>query len=374
MMLLCGEIDNKMRKGGSMRLKKVHSTFLTAALACSLAVTPVFANPAEDAENLKNQKTEAESELSNLQTQFDTLIQKANELELKLIKTGEAIIQAQADLEAAEEKKEEQYEAMKKRIKFMYESGTGSATVEKVMTSGDMSSMLSQAEYSQKMHEYDREQLKEYTNTVTEIENLQKTLEEEQKNLEATEKEYEAEQATLTETINSKKDEITNLDGMIQEAARKAEEKRKAEEERRRREEEAKNNVTPEQPVTPSNPNNGSSGGSGAAPYDPVTGNVIVDRAYGCIGLPYVWGATGPNSFDCSGLVGYCLTGGYGRVGTTYTFMGWPRVSDPQPGDVCTNWDHCGIYIGNGMMIHAPQPGENVKIGPVQAGMVYVRR
>ena len=55
--------------------------------------------------------TEAESELSNLQTQFDTLIQKANELELKLIKTGEAIIQAQADLEAAEEKKEEQYEA-----------------------------------------------------------------------------------------------------------------------------------------------------------------------------------------------------------------------------------------------------------------------
>lgn len=49
-----------------MRLKKVHSTFLTAALACSLAVTPVFANPAEDAENLKNQKTEAESELSNL--------------------------------------------------------------------------------------------------------------------------------------------------------------------------------------------------------------------------------------------------------------------------------------------------------------------
>ena len=374
MMLLCGEIDNKMRKGGSMRLKKVHSTFLTAALACSLAVTPVFANPAEDAENLKNQKTEAESELSNLQTQFDTLIQKANELELKLIKTGEAIIQAQADLEAAEEKKEEQYEAMKKRIKFMYESGTGSATVEKVMTSGDMSSMLSQAEYSQKMHEYDREQLKEYTNTVTEIENLQKTLEEEQKNLEATEKEYEAEQATLTETINSKKDEITNLDGMIQEAARKAEEERKAEEDRRRREEEAKNNVPPEQPVTPSNPNNGSSGGSGAAPYDPVTGNVIVDRAYGCIGLPYVWGATGPNSFDCSGLVGYCLTGGYGRVGTTYTFMGWPRVSDPQPGDLCTNWDHCGIYIGNGMMIHAPQPGENVKIGPVQAGMVYVRR
>ena len=79
------------------------------------------------------------------------------------------VIKLTTDQKVFQEKKEEQYEAMKKRIKFMYESGTGSATVEKVMTSGDMSSMLSQAEYSQKMHEYDREQLKEYTNTVTEI-------------------------------------------------------------------------------------------------------------------------------------------------------------------------------------------------------------
>ena len=41
---------------------------------------------------------------------------------------------------------------------------------------------------------------------------------------------------------------------------------------------------------------------------------------------------------------GDCLTGGYGWVGTTYTFMDGLRVSDPQPGDVCTNRDHCGIY------------------------------
>lgn len=106
----------------------------------------------------------------------------------------------------------------------------------------------------------------------------------------------------------------------------------------------------------------------------PVTGNSIVDRAYGELGKPYVWGAAGPHSFDCSGLVSYCITGQYGmRIGTTGTFMGWTRVSDPQPGDICTNDHHCGIYIGGGQMIHAPQSGDVVKVSAVHANMIYVR-
>ena len=104
-----------------------------------------------------------------------------------------------------------------------------------------------------------------------------------------------------------------------------------------------------------------------------VSGNSVVSRAYSQLGKPYEWGASGPNSFDCSGFVGYCLTGSYSRIGTTTTFMGWTRVSNPQPGDVVTNADHCGIYIGNGQMIHAPHTGDVVKIGPVQSSMIYVR-
>ena len=102
-------------------------------------------------------------------------------------------------------------------------------------------------------------------------------------------------------------------------------------------------------------------------------GSNAVERANSCLGLPYVWGATGPGSYDCSGLVGYCLTGSHDRIGTTYTYMGWPRATNPQPGDVCTSWSHCGIYIGNGQMIHAPQTGDVVKVGPVQSGMIIVR-
>ena len=98
-----------------------------------------------------------------------------------------------------------------------------------------------------------------------------------------------------------------------------------------------------------------------------------VSRAYSCLGAPYVWGGVGPYGYDCSGLVSYCLTGEHTRLGTTYTFMGYPQVSNPQPGDICTSWSHCGIYIGNGQMIHAPQSGDVVKIGPVQSGMIIVR-
>ena len=102
-------------------------------------------------------------------------------------------------------------------------------------------------------------------------------------------------------------------------------------------------------------------------------GSTMVARAQSCLGRPYSWGAVGPGSFDCSGLVSYCIAGDNVRVGTTYTFMNYPQVSNPQPGDICTSETHCGIYIGNGQMIHAPQTGDVVKVGPVQAGMIIVR-
>lgn len=104
-----------------------------------------------------------------------------------------------------------------------------------------------------------------------------------------------------------------------------------------------------------------------------VSGNTVVSRAYSQLGKPYKWGACGPDSFDCSGFVSYCLTGSYSRLGTTNTFMGWTRVSNPQPGDVVTTSTHCGIYIGGGQMIHAPQTGDVVKVSPVRSNMIYVR-
>ena len=122
-----------------------------------------------------------------------------------------------------------------------------------------------------------------------------------------------------------------------------------------------------------SNKNNASSSATNNSKPQSVSGNSVVNRAYSQLGKPYEWAAVGPNSFDCSGLVSYCLTGSYSRLGTTGTFMGWTRVSNPQPGDICVNSHHCGIYIGGGQMIHAPQTGDVVKVSSVHSGMIYVR-
>lgn len=393
-MHICGDIDNIIGKGEKMGFKRVHSAFIATVLTCSLAVTPVFAEPdtleslQNKQEDLQNQKAAAQDELNSLQSELNTIMEKTAELEDQLIAKGEEIIQAKEDLKVAEEKRDEQYDAMKLRIKYMYETGSGTATMEKVMTSGDISSMLTQAEYSQQVHEYDREQLQEYADTVQEIEDLQDKLETEMTNLEDLEAEYQKQQEELNTTISTKQDEVSDLDSMIQEAARKvqeekdrqeaeAERQRQLEEQQRQQEAAAQTGSTGGGTSTGGGSSNvsnsgGSSGGADTS-YDAVTGNAIVDRAYSKIGCWYEWGAVGPNTFDCSGLVSYALTGSYSRLGTTYTFMGWTRVSNPQPGDICTSSTHCGIYIGGGQMIHAPHTGAQVTIGPVPSNMIYVR-
>lgn len=136
-----------------------------------------------------------------------------------------------------------------------------------------------------------------------------------------------------------------------------------------------RNNTTSSNSSSSSNSNksNASSSATNDSKPQSVSGNSVVNRAYSQLGKPYQWGAVGPNSFDCSGLVSYCLTGSYSRLGTTGTFMGWTRVSSPQPGDICVNSHHCGIYIGGGQMIHAPRTGDVVKVSSVHSGMIYVR-
>lgn len=383
-----------------MNYRRVRGAVIATALTCSLVVTPVFAAPdsleslQDEQDSLNAQKSEAESELSSLQSQLETLLTKTAELEDKLITTGQEISQAEDDLAVAEEKRQDQYDAMKLRIKYIYESGGDAVTLEKILSSGDITSMLTQAEYSQKVHEYDRKQLQEYAQTVQEIEDLQNTLETEMENLQDLEADYQAQQEELNTTITSKQDEISNLDGMLQEAARKVLEEQQRQAQAAAAEEESEDAGEESGSGTENtggaggsdtsndsndsndagNDNSDNGGSSGGSDYDEATGNSVVDRALSQLGKPYAWGMAGPDSYDCSGLVSYALTGSYVHTWSTYDFMGWTQVSDPQPGDICTSWTHCGIYIGNGQMVHAPQTGDVVKISSVHSGMIFVRR
>lgn len=99
---------------------KFKQVFLASVLASSMVVTPVFA---DDVSNLQNSKNAAQSEVNSLQSELQTLIEKMSKLEDDLVSTGQQITQAQDDLTVAKEKEHQQYEDMKKRIKYMYEEG-----------------------------------------------------------------------------------------------------------------------------------------------------------------------------------------------------------------------------------------------------------
>lgn len=367
---------------------------ITAVVTSSMIVTPVLAAPSVD--DLKKEKAAKQNEVSSLQSQLTTLMGKVNTLESELIQTGEDITKAQSDLVVAQKKEKEQYAAMKKRIKYMYEAGNDSA-FETLVTSDDFTDLLSKAEYVQNVHSYDRKQLQEYVETKQQISDLKDSLEKDQKELESKQVEYEKQGDNLNNLITSKSSEVANLDSEIQaaaeaaarEAAERAAREAAAKEAERQQAAASNHNAasTSNRNNTTSNRNNTTSSSSASVATKPshsssstttsgtnANGGLIVSRAYSQLGKPYVWGAYGPNSFDCSGFVSYCLTGSYTRLGTTLTFMGWTRVSNPQPGDVVTTATHCGIYIGNGQMIHAPHTGDVVKVGPVQSGMIYVRR
>lgn len=90
--------------------------------------------------------------------------------------------------------------------------------------------------------------------------------------------------------------------------------------------------------------------------------NEAVKRAYQCIGIMYEWGGCSPTGMDCSGLVSYAIRGKYGHVWNTLTYMSWQEIpaNQAQPGDVLVTSSHCGLYIGNGKMIHAPTFGQAV--------------
>jgi cell wall-associated NlpC family hydrolase len=113
-----------------------------------------------------------------------------------------------------------------------------------------------------------------------------------------------------------------------------------------------------------------SSPGSVAAPNSRAA--EAVAYAYGKLGSPYVWGATGPDAFDCSGLAQAAYrAAGISLPRTTYAQINAGRRisrSELLPGDLVffySGISHVGIYVGNGQMIHAPNPSAPVRLAPV---------
>lgn len=154
--------------------------------------------------NLQSYISELDSNLTQMQTNID-------ELETKISDKEEEIQKAQEELKAAEEEQEAQYQAMIRRMCFMYERGE-ETYLELFMESKSFGEMLNRANYIEQVTAYDRKKLEEYAQQVKLVEVTRQTLEEEKETLDTAKEELEQEQANMESLLADKKTQMAGVE------------------------------------------------------------------------------------------------------------------------------------------------------------------
>lgn len=410
--------------------KKVLSALLTATLLFSIGM-PAFATPNEEVienqakydeltakiDEITGQVYALDAEIEPLMETIENNKAEVEEIKIEVENTEKEIETTKADIEKSEE-------VLGKRIREFYKSGGQVNYLTLLFSAESFNDLISKIDSTTRIVNIDKELIAELEEkkanlnekvTVLEerkaevikltkeseaaldelnakkaeqeiaIEQLNAEQEEFEKNyLSVSERKLVAHQQSVLETSNDKNelqaaiDQLTSIrDNQIKSEIVKQEisdsiyygtiklEEIIEAEEAKEAEEAAK--AAAQQQI--SSPNRGeiTSGTASSA-----SGNAIVSYAYNFIGTPYVYGATGPDAFDCSGFTSYVYANaaGINITRTTYSQMGvgTPVSYDQlQPGDLVFTYggDHVGIYVGGGQYIHAPQPGDSVKVSNI---------
>lgn len=354
------------------------------------------------ASGLEGKKDALDEEIDELDGTLIELIASISLLEEEIEEKKEQIVQVGVELEAAEAKEEEQYDAMKMRIKFMYERGDRNY-MQLLLESRSISDMLNKADYIEKLYKYDRRLLAEYEETRQQVADLKVELEEEEAALEAEEYELKEEQGALEVALNQKKAEAKNYEVQIAQinqsaAAYKALIKQQttqikqleAEEAARKAAEEAAKKKSSSSSSTATTASASKAGNNTVAVSQAVSliqsasgssrGKEIASFACRFIGNPYVAGGTSlTNGADCSGFTQAVLrefgisvprnSSSQRECGTGVSY------EEAQPGDLICYAGHVGMYIGNGYIVHASTQKTGIKITPATyRSILAVRR
>ena len=226
----------------------------------------------KEKEQLEQQKQAAEQEQNALSEQLNSIIAQMQETNAKVDQKAVEIEQAENDLINAKIDENNQYESMKKRIRFMYENG-GGELLEILFTSDSMAELLNKAEYISKITEYDRNMLVEFQKIVTEVQEKEAALKAEYEELGALQAQVGEQQTQVQTLLDSKGIEIANLESAIGAKASELQaliEKAKAEEEARKQAE-----LAQQQQQKPSGGNSSSGNNSSGGSYVPPGDNVI---------------------------------------------------------------------------------------------------
>lgn len=164
----------------------------------------------EKSEELAEQKEQAETEKKSISSQLDTLLSEMTELEGKISAKEEEISLKEEELIQARVDENDQYESMKKRIKYMYENGNAQF-VEIIFEAKDLSDFLNKTEYISSISDYDRDMLKKFQEIVKSVEEQEAVLQKEQEEMEGLQDELIAKQGTLEALLANKTEEIDGL-------------------------------------------------------------------------------------------------------------------------------------------------------------------
>ena len=417
--------------GNRGRQRKAILILAVLALAVQ-APLPGRASPVTRAEQerrrAEEEKSRAESEAQQLEEKLGQSRQKEQALEEELVRLlalkdilesdmeelKTQIQGADRDYRQAEEKRQRQYDILKKRIQFLYEEGD-ITYLDILLKAKNIGDVVSQTEYFRQLYEYDQEIIQRYEKLKQEAAGKKELLEEKQSQLEVMEEENESQQKELEGFIEARKTESSSFALELEEAQaraaqaageviRKTEEIRilraRQEEERIRQE---KERIRQEQESAGREPGSAGqasgaagrepgaagwepgaagrepggagreSGGAGTAGGRPVKsiggtefGRNVADYALQFVGNPYVYGGTSlTGGTDCSGYTQSVYRHfGVSIPRTSGEQAGFGReipYEDMEPGDLVCYSGHVAMYIGGGRIVHASSRKE----GPV---------
>lgn len=398
-------------------------SFILLMLAADTATATTISDLQEELKNNQSQLKDVNQQISDYKGAQADIGQEIDELDAEMvalltdinlikeaIENKEAdIVKAQEEYDAALAEKNEQYEAMKIRIRFMYEKGEVSY-LQMFFGAKSMGEIMNKASYVEDLYEYDRRLLEEYEGIVQQVAALQDNLEEEKSELETSRSELEEEEAYVEEILAQKQQEYENYNVVLAKAKQEAavytarikqetvqikkleeeERKRREEEERKRKEEEERKKAEREAQLAAADDDSDSDSDKGkeqktetpkpSSSGSSSKGQQIADFACKYIGSPYVAGGTSlTKGADCSGFVMAVYQAfGYSLPRSSYAQSGAGRAvsySEAQPGDIIYYGGHVGIYIGNGQIVHASTERTGIKItAATYRSIVSVRR
>lgn len=388
----------------------------------------------EDIEDIEDQKEDLEQEAEEYEQQLVDLLVTIQIINHDIENKEDEIETAKAEYEVALAKQEKQQWAMNKRIKYMYEKGDMNY-MQILLESKKFSDAVNKSTYSEKLYAYDRYQLYLYEQTKEEVIEKQKALDEDMAELEEIKLDAVSQEEELQLLVDEYSENIENFDEQLsgakekasqykeqiqkqseqikaleaeeqrkalEAAKKKAEEeaKRKAEEEARRKAEEEASAKANEEGSNSEESSDGddnhednndegtssesgsSDGGSsgGSSSGGSAKGQEIANFACQFVGNPYVPGGTSlTEGADCSGFTMAVYNNfGLSLPRSSYAQAGYGRevsYSEAQPGDIIYYGGHVGIYIGNGLIVHASTQATGIKISnALYRSIITVRR